>query len=145
MSKLTETKRAYDRVQDLLRKQLLNRGSDAQQIRDAQEAVDAAFYLLGWSQFEYMTRKEAEKRIEVQAAAKTIHGTAWRYIRQNMGNFSLRRKLEIIFQSDPATLSTLNKDYDIRNEAAHNYKRLPPEARDVSAWLEGLERLVDRY
>lgn len=145
MSKLTETKRAYDRVQDLLRKQLLNRGSDAQQIRDAQEAVDAAFYLLGWSQFEYITRKEAEKRIEIEAAAKTIHGAAWRYIRQNMGNFSLRRKLEVIFQADPATLSTLNKDYDVRNEAAHNYKRLPPEARDVSAWLEGLERLVDRY
>lgn len=145
MSRLTDTKRAYDRVRALLDKQLLERRGDAQQIRDAQEAVDVAFYLLGWAQFEYVTRKEAEKRIAGEAAAKTVQGTAWRYVLENIKAFSLRRKLEVIFQADAAILASLNKDYDVRNEAAHNYKRLPAEARDVSAWLEGLERLVDRY
>ncbi|MGH1575500.1 hypothetical protein ACRAWG_38885 (plasmid) [Methylobacterium sp. P31] len=145
MSKLTETKQAYDRVQDLLRKQLLVRGSDARQIRAAQEAVDASFYLLGWGQFEYLTRREAEQRVDAEARAKTIHGAAWRYVKKNFSSFSLRRKLEVIFHADQATLATLNEDYERRNETAHDYKKLPPEARDISAWLEGLEQLVDRY
>lgn len=145
MSKLTETKRAYDRARALLDKQLFERKGDAQEIRDAVEALDVAFYLLGWAQFEHLTRKEAEKRVEVEAAAKTIHGAAWRYIKENIKSFSLRRKLELIFYTDQTTLSSLNKDYDLRNEAAHNYKKLPSEARDISDWLGELERLVDRY
>ena len=97
------------------------------------------------AQFEYITRKEAEARIEVEAAAKTMHGTAWRYVKDNVKAFSIRRKLEVIFQANPAKLTALNKDYDIRNEAAHNYKKLPSEAIDISAWLDELEKLVDRY
>ncbi|MCJ2093980.1 MULTISPECIES: hypothetical protein [unclassified Methylobacterium] len=145
MSKLTETKQAYDRVQGLLRKQLLTQGSDARQIRAAQEAVDTAFYLLGWGQFEYLTRREAERRVDEQAKAKTIHGAAWRYVKQNIKSFSLRKKLEVIFHADQATLASLEEDYERRNETAHDYKKLPKEARDISAWLKELEQLVDRY
>lgn len=145
MSKLTDTKLAYDRVRALLDQQLLARGSDAQQIRDCQSAVNVAFYLLGWAQFEYLARKEAEDRIEAQARAKTVHGGAWRFVLENVRNFSLRRKLEVIFFGDRATFNQLRKDYDIRNEAAHNYKKLPAEVSDVSAWLGHLESLVEKF
>ena len=68
-----------------------------------------------------------------------MHGTAWRYVKDNVKAFSIRRKLEVIFQANPAKLTALNKDYDIRNEAAHNYKKLPSEAREHTAWLDELE------
>jgi hypothetical protein len=145
MSKLTDTKRAYDRVKRLLDLELVNRKSNAQEIRDAQAAVDAAFYLLGWGQFEYISRKEAEGRIKVDAASKTKDGIAWRYLKENIKSLSLRRKLELIFHGDKAILESLHRDYDIRNDATHNYKLLPAEARDISAWLDHLEKLVDRY
>jgi len=125
VSKLTETKRAYDRVKALLDQQLLERKGSAQQIRDCQEAVNVAFYLLGWAQFEFLARKEAEERIKSDARAKTVHGIGWRYVLDNIRTFSLRRKLEVIFFTDEATLGELNRDYDMRNEAAHNYKKLP--------------------
>lgn len=76
MSKLTDTKRAYERVRDLLEQQRLTRRSDAQEVRDALVAIDVAFYLLGWSQFEFLARKEAEQRIKGHAASKTADGIA---------------------------------------------------------------------
>ncbi|MET0529368.1 MAG: hypothetical protein ABW003_13720 [Microvirga sp.] len=145
MSKLTDTKRAYERVRDLLEQQLLTRRSDAQEVRDALAAVEVAFYLLGWSQFEFLARKEAEQRIKGYAASKTADGIAWRYVNDNIKAFSLRRKLDVIFSANQTTLGALNKDYDLRNEAAHNYQKLPSEARDVAAWLEHLEDLVSRF
>ena len=145
MSKLNDTRLAYDRVKAMLDQQLLARSSNAQQIRDCQSAVDVAFYLLGWAQFEYLSRKEAEERIEVEAHAKTIHGGAWRYIREHIKSFSVRRKLEVIFFANQSTLNKLYKDYEIRNEAAHNYKKLPAEVSDVSAWLEHLDDLVGNF
>jgi hypothetical protein len=145
MSKLHETKLAYDRVKALLDQQLLNKKGSAQQIRDCQSAVNVAFYLLGWAQFEYLSRKEVEERIEADARAKTVHGISWRYVLDNIKAFSLRKKLEVIFFTDQATLNKLNKDYDIRNEAAHNYKKLPAEVSDMSAWLDHLESLLDKF
>jgi hypothetical protein len=145
VSKLIETKAAFDRVKALLDKELLNKKGDAQQIRDCQSAVNVAFYLLGWAQFEYLTRKEAEDRIEADARAKTVHGISWRYVLDTIKAFSLRRKLEVIFFTDPATLKKLGEDYEIRNEAAHDYKKLPSKVSDVSAWLDHLESLVDRF
>lgn len=145
MSKLNETKLAYDRVKTLLDQELLNKKSNAQQIKDCQSAVNVAFYLLGWAQFEYLLRKEAEERIEADARAKTVHGISWRYVLDNIKAFSLRKKLEVIFFTDRTTLDSINKDYDLRNEAAHNYKKLPAEVRDISAWLDHLESLVDKF
>jgi hypothetical protein len=145
VSKLTETKLAYDRVRAMLDQQLLTRSSNAQQIRDCQSAVNVAFYLLGWAQFEYLTRNEAEERIEVEARAKTVHGSAWRYVLEHIKTFSVRRKLEVIFFRNQPTLNQLHKDYEVRNEATHNYKKLPAEVSDVSAWLAHLESLVDKF
>ncbi len=123
----------------------MNRRGSAQQLRDCQSAVNVAFYLLGWAQFEYLLRKEAEERIESDASAKTIHGISWRYVLDNIKAFSLRKKLEVVFFTDKETLDNINKNYDIRNEAAHNYKKLPAEVRDVSAWLDHLENLVNKF
>ncbi|ABD87043.1 hypothetical protein [Rhodopseudomonas palustris] len=145
MSKLNETKLAFDRVKALLDQQLLEKKGNAQQIRDCQSAVNVAFYLLGWAQFEFLARKEAEERIEADARAKTVDGIGWRYVLDNIKAFSLRRKLEVIFFGDQATLGQLKRDYDIRNEAAHNYKKLPGEVSDVSAWLDHLETLVEKF
>jgi hypothetical protein len=145
VSKLNETKLAFDRVKALLDQELLNKKGSAQQIRDCQSAVNVAFYLLGWAQFEYLARKEAEDRIEVDARAKTVHGISWRYVLDNIKSFSLRRKLEVIFFTDHVTLKKLSDDYDIRNEAAHNYKKLPTEVSDISAWLEHRESLVEKF
>ena len=129
MSKLKDTKQAYDRIKSLLDQQLLNKGNAAQQIRDCQDAVNVAFYLLGWAQFEYLSRKEAEDRIEASARAKSIDGISWKYILENIRAFSVRKRLEVVFFGDKSTLDGLNKDYEVRNEAAHNYKKLPGEVR----------------
>ncbi|KPF99809.1 hypothetical protein IP86_08360 [Rhodopseudomonas sp. AAP120] len=145
MTKLNETRLAYDRVKALLDQQLLEKKGSAQQIKDCQSAVNAAFYLLGWAQFEFLTRKEAEERIEADARAKTVHGIGWRYVLANIKAFSLRKKLEVIFFADPVTLNQLNRDYDLRNETAHNYKKLPTEVSDVSAWLDHLESLANKF
>lgn len=145
MSKLTDTKRAYDRVKSTLDQQLLAKNSNAQQIKECQSAVDVAFYLLGWAQFEYLSRKEAEDRIETEARAKTVHGGAWRYVLEHIRAFSVRRKLEVIFFGNQPTLNQLYRDYDLRNEVAHNYKKLPAEVSDISTWLEHLEDLVGKF
>ncbi len=42
-------------------------------------------------------------------------------------------------------LGSLHDDYDVRNDAAHNYKKLPAEARDESDWLRHLEELVGSF
>jgi hypothetical protein len=145
VSKLIETKRAYDLIRELLDQELLAKKGNAQRIRDCQAALDVAFYLLGWAQFEYLVRREAKDRIETSARAKTADGISWRYVLDNIKDFSLRRRLEVIFFSNQSILSSLNRDYDVRNEAAHNYKKLPSEVSDVSAWLQHLEGLVDNF
>jgi hypothetical protein len=33
----------------------------------------------------------------------------------------------------------------VRNDAAHNYKMLPKQAKDIPAWLKKLEELVGRW
>jgi hypothetical protein len=145
VSKIIETKRAYDLIRELLDQELLAKKGSAQRIKDCQAALDVAFYLLGWAQFEYLSRREAGERIGTNAKAKTADGISWRYVLDNIKAFSLRKKLEVIFFSNQSMLSALNKDYDVRNEAAHNYKKLPAEVRDISAWLQGLEDLVDNF
>jgi hypothetical protein len=145
MSKLTETKRAYDKVAGLLDQELLKRGSNANELRRFREALDVAFYLLGWAQFEYLVRQEAEDRIEVNARAKTVDGIAWQYLLANSKGVPLRKRLDMIFHANQKTRASLDKDYELRNDAAHNYKMLPGEARDISEWLKKLEDLVDLF
>jgi hypothetical protein len=46
---------------------------------------------------------------------------------------------------DTTVRAELDRNYDIRNDAAHDYKLLPKEAKDISAWLGGLEELVEKF
>jgi hypothetical protein len=145
MSKLTETQRAYDAISRLVRAEILKRGSNMRDLQRFREALDVAFYLLGWAQFEHLVRGEAQDRIDGMASATTINAGAWKFVQQNLKGYPLRRKLDVVFHGDVKTLAELNKDYDLRNDAAHNYSRLPSEARDISAWLTGLEELVSKF
>ena len=54
-------------------------------------------------------------------------------------------RLDMMFYTDEILRASLDDDYELRNEAAHNYKLLPREARDVSSWLGKLESLVDKF
>jgi hypothetical protein len=145
MSRLTETQRAYDAISRLVRAEVLKRGSNMQDLQRFREALDVAFYLLGWAQFEHLTREEAHERIGDMARSHTVNAGAWQYIQQNLKGYPLRKKLDVVFHGDAKTLANLNKDYDLRNDAAHNYSRLPSEARDISTWLAGLEELIDKF
>src|ERR1700679_2563627 len=139
MSKITETQRAYNAISELVRAEILKRGSNMQDLQRFRQALDVAFYLLGWAQFEPLTREEANERIDGMARGATINAGAWKFVQQNLKGYPLRKKLDVIFHGDAKTLGELNKDYDVRNDAAHNYSRLPSEAREISAWLAGLE------
>ncbi len=145
MSKLIETKRAYDAISRLVRAELLKKGSNTRDLQRFREALDVAFYLLGWAQFEHLARKEANELISDMTRSKTVNAGAWQFVQQNLKGYPLRKKLDVVFHGDTKTLSELNEDYDLRNEAAHNYAKLPKEARDISAWLEGLADLVDQF
>jgi hypothetical protein len=79
------------------------------------------------------------------ARAHTIEGHAWRYLKENLKSLPVRRRLDLIFHTISALRAQLDKDYTVRSEAAHNYKLLPKEAKNVSAWLQNLEDLVSRF
>lgn len=145
MSKLIDTRRAYEAITKLVDAEILKKSSNMRDLQRFQEDLDVAFYLLGWARFEHLVRDEAKDRIEGYARSTTLDGRAWKYVQQKIKDFPLRKKLDVIFHSDAKTLAELNDDYDVRNDAAHNYARLPREARDISAWLRGLEDLVDKF
>lgn len=145
MSRLTETKRAYDKLIELLDQEIRKRSGSTQDLERFRQTLDVAFYLLGWGQFEYLVRKEAEDRIEEKSRAHTVDGVAWRQLLETVKGIPVRRRLDLIFHGNQEVLSSLNKEYTVRNEVAHGYKSLPSEAKDVSAWLKELEDLVDRF
>jgi hypothetical protein len=92
-----------------------------------------------------LVRQEANDFIDGMARAKTIDGHAWKYLQQNLKNLPVRRRLDLIFHTSPTTREKLHKDYTVRSEAAHDYKMLSREAKDVSGWLENLEDLVEKF
>jgi hypothetical protein len=144
MSRIQETKRAYDKIVGLLDQEIRKRSGLAQELERFRQTLDVAFYLLGWGQFEYLVRKEAEVRIGDNAKSRTIDGHAWRYLNENVKSLAVRRRLDLIFHEQSAIRNSLEREYTVRNEAAHDYK-LPKEAKDVSGWLEKLEDLVDKF
>jgi hypothetical protein len=145
MSRLTDTKRAFDRISGLLDQEILKRGSNVKELERYRETLDVAFYLLGWAQFEHLARTRATEIIEEQSRSKALEGHAWLFLHQHFRGLGLRKKLDIIFHADQKTRATLDADYDLRNEAAHNYKTLPRQARQISIWLKGLEELVTKF
>ncbi len=144
MSRLNETKRAYDKLAQLLDAELLHKKGVAKEVERFRASLDVAFYLLGWAQFEYLVRQETQDIIEGKARFKTIDGHAWRFLQDNIKSLAVRRRLDVVFHNDPATRGQLDKDYTVRSEAAHDYK-MPKEAKDVSDWLQRLEALVEKF
>jgi hypothetical protein len=51
MSRLTETKRAYDKLIELLNQEIRKRSGSTQDLERFRQTLDVAFYLLGWGQF----------------------------------------------------------------------------------------------
>jgi hypothetical protein len=145
MSRIQETKRAYDKLVELLNQEIRKRSGSTQELERFRQTLDVAFYLLGWGQFEYLVGKGAEDCIEDNARAHTLDGHAWRYLKKNLKNVPVRQKLDLIFHESPAVRGSLDREYKVRNEAAHHYKLLPKEAKDISVWLKELEELVDRF
>lgn len=144
MSRVQETKRAYDKLVELLDQEIRKRTGSTKDLERFRESLDVAFYLLGWAQFEYLVRKEAEAVIDNNARSNTIAGHAWRYLKTNIKDVSVRQRLDLIFHNSPIR-EQLDKDYTVRNEAVHNYKLLPKNAKDVSGWLDDLEQAVQKF
>src|ERR1700756_3505968 len=94
MSKLTDTERAYDAVAFLIDQEILKRRSSTSDLKRFHEALDVAFYLLGWAQFEYLVRQEAEELIKQQARTRTVHGVAWQYLLRNTKSVPIRQRLD---------------------------------------------------
>jgi hypothetical protein len=145
MSRINETRLAYDKMVELIDQEIRKRSGSTQELERFRKTLDVAFYLLGWGQFEYLVRKEAEDRIEENARRHTVDGHAWRYLKENVKNLPVRRRLDLIFHQDYFVRASLEKEYTVRNEAAHDYKLLPKEAKDISVWLRELEELVEKF
>jgi hypothetical protein len=144
MSRIRETQRAYDKLIELLNQEIRKRSGSTHELEKFRQTLDVAFYLLGWGQFEYLVRKEAQDRIENNARGRTIDGHAWRYLKENIKSLPVRRRLDLIFHENQNIRAKLDKEYTVRNEAAHDY-RLPTEAKDISVWLNELENLVEKF
>ena len=57
----------YDKIVELLNQEIRKRSGSTRELERSRQTFDVAFYLLGWGQFEYLVRKEAEERIETNA------------------------------------------------------------------------------
>ena len=145
MSRLTETRQAYVRVVQLLDQEIRKRSGPTKDLEQFRKTLDTAFYLLGWSQFEYLVRKEGDVLINDKARAQTIDRHAWLYLKENLRNVPIRRRLDLIFHANQEIRERLAKDYDLRNGVAHNNEPIPKEARNISAWIEHLDELVERF
>jgi len=145
MSRLIETAKAYETLTHLLNQEIRRRSGSTADLQRQRDALDVAFYLLGWAQFEHLVKKEAEDVIETQRGTRQIARHAWDFLRKEQKRATVRQKLDLIFHAKPPVRAALDKDYSVRNEAAHNYRMLPPEAKDVSAFLRKLQTLVDEF
>lgn len=145
MSKLTETQVAFDKLASLLDQEIRSRSGNVKELEKIREALNVAFYLLGWSQFEHLVREEASAEVDRRATTHLLERHAWEFMRDNIKTLTVRKRLALIFHNDRATRLSLDRDYTVRNEAAHNYKQLPNDAKDVSTWIAKLEGLVDKF
>jgi len=145
VTRLTETQRAYSKLVQLLDQEIRERSGSTRDLERFRETLDVAFYLLGWAQFEYLVRKETEELIDGKARSQTVERHAWRYLKENVRVLKVKHRLDLIFHDKPAVRASLQRDYEVRNEAAHDYKYLPREAKDVFIWLKNLEDLVEKF
>ena len=106
MSRLTETQRDYDRLIQLIEQEIRKRSGSTKDLARLRETLDVAFYLLGWSQFEYLVRQEAKDLIDEKATGDTMDRHAWRYLQDNLKNVSVRRRLDLIFTNSSGQVWT---------------------------------------
>ena len=142
MSRVHESKRAYDAISGLLDQEIRKRSGSTKDLEEFRRSLNVAFYLIGWAQFEYLLRRETDTLVGDSAKGKTVDAQAWKFVKENIKSLSIRNRLDILFHADQKTRTRLNDDYTVRNEAAHDYK-LPARAGDVSAWLKSLEEVLD--
>jgi hypothetical protein len=64
MSRLAETRSAYDKLVELLDAEVRKRSGSTKDLERFQATLDVAFYLLGWAQFEYLVRQETDDLID---------------------------------------------------------------------------------
>ncbi|HEX4767450.1 MAG TPA: hypothetical protein VH414_14355 [Lichenihabitans sp.] len=145
MSNITEIRQAYERLRDLLDQEILNRRSEAKELQRFRKWLDTAFYLLGWASFENLTRKQAETVVSAGARSKGKDSHAWIYLKESFRRFPVKSRLELIFHRNPRLISSLKNQYDVRNDAAHDYKKLPPEVNDLPSLLQEWEDLVTKF
>lgn len=145
MSRVGETKRAYEQLARLLDEEIRKGSSNSANLNNIRETLDVAFYLLGWGQFEYLVRQESKEIVEQNARAKTIDRFAWQHLKDAIKEYPVRKRLDLIFDANQRVRAELDKDYTVRNEAAHNYKLLPNEVKNISAWLGKLENLIEKF
>jgi len=141
MSRLIETKRAFDKVTTLLDQEIRKKTSNSKDLENYRAIVEIAFYVLAFGQFEYLVKREAIGIIEENAALKTLDGRAWKIVHQK-GDVPLRKMLELIYHSNQKVLKSLNESYSIRNDSVHGNQLLPKEAKDVTLFIQQLEELV---
>jgi hypothetical protein len=145
MSKLIETKRAFEEIEELLNQKIRNGGTRAKELERHRATLQRAFFLLGFGEFERIVKTKAKEVIGEKSPQKGIDGHAWRYLKDNLKGVPLRKQLDIIFHGNEKIRSSIDDNYDIRNDIAHNSQHLPSNAADIAAWLESLEDLVDKF
>ncbi len=142
MSRLTETRRAFDKISDLLDQEIRKKTSSSKDLENYRAIAEIAFYVLAFGQFEYLVKREATGIIDANAALKTLDGRAWKIVQQR-GDVPLRKLLDLIYHADQKVLKSLNESYTIRNDSVHGNQMLPKEAKDVSLFIQQLGELVD--
>ena len=145
MSNLTEIRQAYERLKRLLDQEILDHKGEAAELRRFGKWLDTAFYLLAWANFENLTRRSTETLISEGARTKSREAHAWMHLREGLKGFSVRKRLELVFHGRPKLILSLKDQYDVRNDAAHDYKKLPPEVNDLPALIQEWEDLVDDF
>ena len=142
MSRLTETKRAFNKVTNLLDQEIRKNSSNSKDLEKYRAIVEIAFYVLAFGQFEYLVKREATGIIDQNAELKTLEGRAWKIVQQK-GDVPLRKLLDLIYHADQKVLKSLNESYTIRNDSVHGNQMLPKEGKDVALFIQQLEELVD--
>lgn len=70
MSNLTEIRQAYERLKQLLDREILDRKGEAAELRRFRRWLDTAFYLLAWANFENLTERRPMLSFRKALAAK---------------------------------------------------------------------------
>jgi hypothetical protein len=141
MSSLVETQRAYDKLVQLLDQEIRKRSGPTKDLERFREALDAAFYLLGWKQFEHLVTQQTKEIIDQNIRSRLVG----QVLKEHAKSTAVPRRLHMVFHATPSVINRLDHYYDVRNQVAHNYKLLVKEGKDVSAWLRNLQDLVDKF